>query len=816
MLNYDYTFACEGVPGIPDAWGTLRVVRFRGAEAISTLSRYEIILLDTTGMQPVAELIGKSATLRIATLSLPLFKTIHGLVTEAEEISHLQEGRTLRVVVAPPWARAQHRRSCRIFLGKTLRQIIEAVLQDDKRMQKGAGQEIAPDLGGIDFNPAKEQFAWRVVDTQRLDDARVMPYVVQYNESDFAFVSRLLEAEGITYHFEYGADTALLVFADSDAGRPRLSPALVGSGIDGREVRGFFTGARLRPDSVVVGDYNWKQPDVDMAAKAGAASGDLFEQVYPGNYPDNAKQGLPLANAYLGRHKTEARHARGDGWLRVLGAASIIELEHKNARFDGEYLVTSLEVKGEQAGVLQSPGGGMLEPFHVFFQCARRGKGPSVEDSGFRPARKTPLPKIIGSQTAIVTAEPSAPGAEINVGGPQGTDIGCVRLKFHWDTETKRLAKESSSCWVRVSEPFAGSGMGGVWHPRVGTEVIVEFEEGNPDRPVVVGRVYNGVNRPYHGGGAPISTLKSNASPGGAVHNEITFDDSSGAELIYTNAGKDMETDVGNNRLETVASNAKMNVGANDKETIGANCNVEIGINEMVTVGANDTATIAGNVTTDIGSNSLTIIGGNEVHVVGANQTITIGATHTEIVGAHLTESIGGTLTTNVAAVETEKVGGNRSTTITGAHTQSFGAAHIKLIDGNRNLECADLTTNVGAASLRLVGGTIKTTIGGDHTLNTGGGAIFLAPKYSALDSNRSDVDTTKYKITGLSVTVGGIQLGATGYSSSTMGVSAAAGGLNVELTGADVELFGLITRIDGGHLQNNATKARVGIIIKL
>jgi len=816
MSNYDYTFACEGVPGIPDPWGTLRVVRFRGSEAISSLFRYDLMLLDTSGVQPVGELIGKRATLRIATLSVPLFKTVHGIVTEAEEISNLPEGRTLRLVLSPPWARAQHRRNCRIFLEKTLRQIIETVLQDDKRMEKGGGQELAPDFGGIEFSPAKEQFAWRVVDTQRLDDARVMPYVVQYNESDFAFVSRLLEAEGIAYHFEHGGDTVLLVMTDSDAGRPRLTPALIGAGIDGREVRGFFTGARLRPDSVAIAEYNWKQPDVDMAAKAGASGADLFEQVYPGNYPDNAKQGQPLANAVLGRHKTEARHARGDGWLRVLGAGSIFELEHKNARFDGEYLVTSLETKGEQAGVLQSPGGGMLEPFHAFFQCARRGKGPSVEDSGFRPAKTTKLPKIIGSQTAIVTAEPSAPGAEINVGGPMGTDIGCVRLKFHWDTDTKRLAKESSSCWVRVSEPFAGSGMGGVWHPRVGTEVIVEFEEGNPDRPVVVGRVYNGVNRPYHGGAPPISTLKSNSSPGGAVHNEITFDDSSGAELIYTNAGKDMETDVGNNRLETVASNATMNVGANDKETIGANCSVEIGINEMVTVGANDTATIAGNVTTDIGSNSLTMIGGNEVHVVGANQTITIGATQTEVVGANLTESIGGTLTTTVAAIETEKIGGNRSTTITGAHTQSFGAAHIKLVDGNRNLECADQTTNVGAAALRFVGGTIKTTVGGDNTLNTGGGAIFLAPKYSALDSNRSDVDITKYKITGLSVTVGGIQLGATGYSSSTMGVSAAAGGLNVELTGADVELFGLITRIDGGHLQNNATKARVGIIIKL
>jgi len=408
MSNYDFTFACEGVPGIPNPWGTLRVVRFHGTEAISAPYRYDLILLDKSGNQSVAELIGKRATLRIATLTLPILKTVHGIVTEAEEIATLQEGRTLRVTLAPPWTRAQHRKHCRIFLQKTLRQIIETVLLSDKLVHKSGGQEVAPGLGSSDFTPAQEQFVWRIVDTQRLDDVRVHPYVVQYNESDFDFVSRLLEGEGIGYHFEHGSEAVLLVLADSDSGRTRLTPKLVGAGIDGREIRSFFSGARLRPGAVTIGDYNWKQPDVEMGAKAGAGDADLFEQVYPGNYPDNAKQGAPLANVLLGRHKTEARYARGEGWLRVLGAGTIFELEHKNVRFEGEYLVTSLEVKAEQSGVLQSPGAGSAEPFLAKFQCARRGKGPAVEDSGFRPARATKRPLLIGSKPAIVTPVPSA------------------------------------------------------------------------------------------------------------------------------------------------------------------------------------------------------------------------------------------------------------------------------------------------------------------------------------------------------------------------------------------------------------------------
>ena len=142
--------------------------------------------------------------------------------------------------------------------------------------------------------------------------------------------------------------------------------------------------------------------------------------------------------------------------------------------------------------------------------------------------------------------------------------------------------------------------LGRVWHPRVGTEVIVEFEGGDPDRPIVVGRVYNGVNQPHRGGAPTVSTFKSNASPGGAVHNEITFDDTGGAELVYTNAGKDMETDVGNDRTEIIGTDALMKVGANDTETIGANCTVVVGVNDSLTVGADETSMIGDTMETDI------------------------------------------------------------------------------------------------------------------------------------------------------------------------------------------------------------------------
>ncbi|EYF05093.1 type VI secretion system Vgr family protein [Chondromyces apiculatus] len=817
MSHVDFTFACEGVGSPAEPWAALEVVRFQGREALSALYRYEIVLLARAQPVDVDALVGKRASLRIATGSTPAWKVVHGLVTEAEEIASLPEGRTLRVLLSPPLARATHRRRCRIFLDKTLRQIVDAVLLGDPLLTKGGGESPEPDLGDPDFTPAEEAFAWRIEDASRLDSKRVRPFVVQYNESDFAFVARLLEEEGIAFHVENGAGKSLLVLSDGDAGRPRLSPLLASAAIAGREIRGFFAGARLRPEAVSLGDYNWKQPDVAMATQAGAPGADLFEQVYPGGYPDEAGQGKLLAGALLDRHRTEARFARGEGTLRVLSAGTIFRLEHSKSRLEGEYLVTALEVRGEQSGVLQSTtDASMGVPFDARFTCARRGEGTAVQESRFRPPRTTPKPRIQGTQTAVVTAEPSARGAEINVGGPDGLAIGAVRVRFHWDTDEERLASEPSSLWVRVSQSFAGSGMGGVWHARVGTEVIVAFEEGDPDRPIVVGRVYNGQNQPHRGGSPSVSTFKSNSSPGGAVHNEITFDDSAGAELVYTCAGKDMETDVGNDRTETVAADASMTVGGDDTETIGGSCSVTVGGNETVTVGANDTALIGANCTTTIGANSMTTIGGSEAHIVGANQSIAIGATHTEHVGGSVTEAIGASLTTTVASSETEEIGANRATTIAGAHTQTFGAAHLKQVGGNRSLECADLTTEVGAASIRIVGGSITTEVGGSHTLSAGGGAIYLTPRYSASDDNRSDINDAKITVVGLNMTFGLIQLAANGLNTSTLGVSLAATGLNLEFSGAQLDVFAILTRIHGGHVETAGFKGRFGQIIKL
>lgn len=707
MSDLDFAFAWEGASAEAGPWSHLQVVELRGTEAISSLYRYELVLFAHEPAPAVdpEELIGARATLRITTRSEPAFRVVHGILTEAEELGPVYNGMLYRVVLSPPLARSMHRTRCRIFLEKTTRQIIDAVLQGDPALRRDDGAVAEPDGGDTrSFGPARELYAWRITDPSRLDDVAARPYCVQYNESDFAFVSRLLEEEGIGYHFEHGERTCLLVLADADGGRARLAPFTpLGPTAPGREITTMKLGARLRPKKVSLLDYNWKKPALDMAvATPGQPEGeDLVDHEYPGRYPDTPDQGRPLAQAKLDRLTVEASYAVGEGSVRLLGAGSIFALDHPTSRYDGEYLVTRLEVRGEQQGTLPpallSRFAWQGLPFTARFECARRGKNGNVAESRFRPARVTPKPRVQGTQTAFVTAEPSNQGAEIHVGGPPGAEIGCVRVKFHWDTDAERLAKEPSSCWVRVSQVFAGVGEGAVWHPRVGVEVIVDFEEGDPDRPIVVGRVYNGQNRPP--GGAPtVSTFKSMTSPGGGSHNELRFDDTAGNQQILLHTPKDWNCEVGNDRNEQVAANSTSSVGSDRTELTGAN--------RSTMVGGNNAEMIGGNESTIVGANQNLTVGANQTIAVMANQSLTVTGNQSVAVTGNQDENVTGNRTAVVTGSERLVVSGTQDIAVTGAQTTAYSATHTVTVAADQTVDVGGQQTVAAAGPQGLRSGT--------------------------------------------------------------------------------------------------------------
>lgn len=807
----DFVFAWEGASSADGPWKHLRVVRFTGEEAMSRLFRYELHLLARKGEDEPDpdELVGKRASLRIATQSQPAWKLVHGVITEAEDAAYAPEGTIYRVVLEPPLARARLRTRCRVFLDKTLRQIVEAVLRTDAGMKLVSGAMLDAPSGGSSYKPAREHFTWRVSKGARLDSPKARPHVVQYNESDLDFLARLLEEEGISYHLEHDDDVSLLVLSDTDTGRPRVAEDdVLGPGKDGRGIRRFRLGGRLRSSAVHLGEHNWEKPALDVGAEAkGDAGSDLAEYAFPGGFLESSELGKPLAQARLDRLHTESEVAVGEGTARVLSAGVIFTLEHPKARYEGEYLVTRLRVAGHQEGVMSvAAAGAAKEPFEASIECACRGRGKGASESRFRPARLTPKPRIFGAQTAFVTAEPGASGAEVNLGGP--SSIGCVRVKFHWDTEAARHAKEPSSLWVRVSQPFARGGQGGVWHPRVGCEVIVEFEEGDPDRPLVTGRVYNGKNRPART--APThSTLWSLSTPGGGVRNEISFEDTAGSERIYTNAGKDMTANVGNNRCENVGANALMTVGANNTETIGANQTISVGANDSLTVGGNQAEVIGANQIRVVGANRTMIIGGNEARTTGANHVNVVGGALKETVGGNVGETYGATRKTSIAADWTEDYGATRDQTVGAVTLQDYGGNQTTDVGGSRSIDA-------GAMLGVLVGGNVDTTIGGSDTLDVGAAVIHVAGgpithKAASLDINMA----LKLHLVGAKFNAFVIKVEATGISIKAAGLALAARGTSISFTGLNLEAVGLVTTAAGAKLGEAGAKMQlIGCLI--
>lgn len=790
MSGSDFSFAWEHADSPNGPWGHLEVLWFRGHEEMSAFYRYELVVLAKTPNADVdlQKLIGSRATLRIRTFTDPSYRLVHGVIAEAEDVSPVPEGMVYRITLLPPLVRADHRQRSRIFLDKTIRRIVDAVITSDPSYVKVDGLSADPvEVADPSFSPAKDRYTWRTSESPRLDQVNARPFCVEYVETDCNFMSRLLEDEGVSYHFEHGDGLCLLVLSDRDAGRSRLRPFLpLGTNIQGRSVQQVRAGARLRPSKVRLYEYNWRKPALDMSAQADQPDPiqeQLFEDYYPGGYVESPLQGAPLANARMDRYAVEAEYATFYSTSRLLGAGMIFQLEYPKSKYEGEYLVTKIDVRGEQAGAasialtlgLDKELSG--KPYESTFECARRGAQGKAAESRFRPARMARRPRVQGSQTAFVTAEPQAPGAEINVGGPLGDEIGCVRVRFLWDKEEDRLAKESSSCWIRVSQMFAGAGQGAVFHPRVGTEVIVEFLEGDPDRPIVTGRVYNGKNRPpVNGSGAATeSTMKTFTSPGGGNFNELYFQDAAGREQIRLEASRnydmivdndrsesvanDGSSDVGNNRSESTGVNRSTSVGSNNMEIVGANESVAVGLNQSVSVGVNRTMLVGSNHIVQIGANQDVTVSADDSLDVGGVQTITVGADQSITVGGGQEVSIGGASTTSAAGEMSMSAGGAQAMS---APMQTFTAAGAQALTST--------TTAITAAAVASTSAGAIASMAAPFVTHDAGGVLSLSGPVTIMNGGTITITGGTINVDGGSISVTGGSVKVDGGSSIDMG----------------------------------------------
>jgi type VI secretion system secreted protein VgrG len=368
-------------------------------------------------------------------------------------------------------------------------------------------------------------------------------YCVQYDESDFTFISRILEEEGIFYYFEHGEGLHTLVLVDQNSKIkpcPDLEIAKYRLNLTDTAkedlILSLDSEQKVGPTKFALEDFNFKTPNTDLEANAPAAHkfGDMELEIYcyPGDY-ETKPEGMRLVDMRMEEEEVHATEITGSSICKALQGGYHFELKqfYREAMNDKQYLVTAVWHSATQA-----VEEGADFDYSNSFACV-----PLAVK--YRPLRTTHKPVMQGSQTAIVVGPP---GEEIYT-----DEHGRIKVQFHWDRVGKK--DDKSSCWIRISQPWAGPGWGAIVIPRIGHEVVVDFLEGDPDRPLITGSVYNGVNKtPY-----PLpdektkSTLKSDSSKGSGGFNEIRFEDKKGSEEIFVHGQKDYNTVVENNTTHT-------------------------------------------------------------------------------------------------------------------------------------------------------------------------------------------------------------------------------------------------------------------------
>ena len=434
-------------------------------------------------------------------------------------------------------------------------------------------------------------------------------YIVQYRETAFNFISRLMEEEGIFYYFIHEKDKHIMVLADEPTaheaieGYDKIEYKEQDRGASGHQFiwRMLFDNS-ARPGNFVLRDFDFKTPDkfLDSTKPTAAQKHDAKELEvydYPGFYETKA-EGDRYAKVRM--EESDAMHAtfRFEGNVRGIGAGCRFTMtDYPTEAGNIEYVAVATHFTAEvdEFGTGGAGSGGGGEMFHTTF-TAIDAKVP------FRTARTTPKPCISGPQTAFVT-------------GPSGEEIFCdefgrVKVQFHWDRDGK--VDDKSSCFVRVSQGWAGKKWGMVFLPRIGHEVIVEFLEGDPDRPIITGRVYNGREMPPYKlpDMKTVSTIKSCSSKGGEGFNEIRFEDKKGDEQLFIHAEKNMDIRVKNDTYETILNDRHLVVARDQLEEIKRDRSEKITRDTIQEIGRDRNVKVKGKEAVEVtGSHSFKVTG---------------------------------------------------------------------------------------------------------------------------------------------------------------------------------------------------------------
>jgi type VI secretion system secreted protein VgrG len=720
----------------------LLLVGFRGTESLSRLFAYQLELASTNDAITAEAIVGKKVSWSVTKIDQkPRF--FAGVVSRfAAGDRDRRKMRSYRAEVVPwPWLLTRTT-DCRIFQNLSTPEIITSLFDEH------GFSDYALELKGS--YPKRE-------------------YCVQYRETAFNFISRLMEYEGIFYYFRHEDGKHTMVLANAASSYFSCPEKLVEYSPGSRTANHIDTWEHhyeFRSGKWSQTDYNFQTPSTSLMTTTGtvidlpdAPKYELFD--YPGEYQVKAN-GDPVTKVRMEEEELAYNVVNASSQCCTFTPCGKFTLEgHDAPSENGDYVITSISHSATEASYdLQASDA----VYNNVFSCIPA----SVI---FRPARTTPKPMVQGVQTAVVT-------------GPSGEEIfvdkyGRVKVQFFWDRKGKK--DDKSSCWIRVAEQWAGKNWGFVCNPRMGQEVIVDFLEGDPDRPLITGRVYNAEQMPPYDLPANMtqSGIKSRSSKGGspANFNEIRFEDLKGSELVTIHAEKDQSISVehdeshtvGHDRKKDIAHDETTHVGHDRTETVDNNETITVHGNRTETVDKNETITVHMNRTETVDQNETITIGGNRTESVSKNESITVTLTRTRMVGINESVNVGaaqeitvGALrAVTVGAAQTITVGAAQTITVGGSETESYGGNHTQTVGGNQQV-------TVAKDGSYTIAGARATDVKGDDSLKVGKKLAIEAAESIVLKTGDATLTMKKdgtITISGKDITIEGS--GAIGVTAS-------------------------------------------------
>jgi type VI secretion system secreted protein VgrG len=579
----------------------LVVTEFSATEGLNELFEYHIGALSAQENIDFDKAVGQGCMVKMDTDDGKT-RIFHGIMTEAQWLGQPdKEIYSYRIVLRPWLWLLGHRADCRIFLDKDVRDVVT---------------EVFSKAGFTDF------------DDRTTGTYEKIEYCVQYRETDLAFVCRMMEHWGIYYFFEPSDGKHTLVMADShsshkpfsDLSKVEFNPR-AGAFQDEKQVlTSWVAERRFRTGKVCFNDYDYTSPNKDLKATKEASEKYTHAklEVYDYHYKyDDKGKGENLADHRLDAEQALDHRRRGSGDAASLYPGGLVTLDkHPASQENKEYLVvhashhfTEQTYRSSGSGLGTTAG---YDGTYVF----------QLGDRPFRPLPLTPKPRIYGIQTAKVVGKKGEDSEEIST-----DEYGRIWVKFHWDRDPQK------TCPIRVAQVWAGKKWGGMFIPRVGMEVVVDFLEGDPDRPLVTGCVYNGDNKPPYDlpDNKTMNGWKTDSSKGGNGYNELVFEDKKTSEKIRMHGEKDHEVVIRNSETWTIGEIFPSPKGSPSRDTT-----LKMG-DDNLTIEMGDQ-----NVTLKMGDQNVTLQLGSQ------NTKLTLGNQQTDLeVGSHTTNALTG-ITLNV------------------------------------------------------------------------------------------------------------------------------------------------------------------------